>query len=267
MMVIALVTVLIAGCQAQMPPTHIICGACEEQDRMVRVQPVYNQDGRETFAHPFLLSIQDWKVILKSVYVQKEGVPFLIIKDSAKPAFSEDEIDYLSTIFNRVFAQLGPHERVIFALSRRRSTEIVELTSGGWFVNGPSIYFTLAHYRYAVTMSNIKERIWQDPLRPVSPSSYALVPREHQAIVGDGSGAGFLSPKPTALSIAYKPLLLGEPQFSVPSETGTSGFIPSPNETRLSIEERLQTLKRLRDQALITEEEYQVKKRQILDEF
>jgi hypothetical protein len=35
----------------------------------------------------------------------------------------------------------------------------------------------------------------------------------------------------------------------------------------VSLEERLQMLKRLRDQALITEEEYSAKKKQLLDQF
>jgi membrane peptidoglycan carboxypeptidase len=40
---------------------------------------------------------------------------------------------------------------------------------------------------------------------------------------------------------------------------------PAPNE--LSLEERLLVLKKLRDQGLITDEEYRQKKKQLLDRF
>ena len=274
MFVAAILVLFLEACHAPMPPTRMVCGACEEQDRMVRLQPVPRQDGQGVFTHPFLLSPEDWTVILKSIHVQDntEVLPFITIKGAVKPAFTEDEIEYFSTRFSRVFAQARPDERVVFGLSRPQSADITEITSGGWFVNGPSLYFVLAHYRYAVTMPTIRERIWQDPLRPVSPSSYDLVPREFQTIVLDSSAAGLLSPSPSSLSIGYNQVLVGQPPSSsaVENTQASSGLSPLPTRKfppSSSIEERLQTLKRLKDHGLITDEEYRTKRQQLLEQF
>lgn len=72
--------------------------------------------------------------------------------------------------------------------------------------------------------------------------------------------------------IAYQALLLGEPAAASVTQKTTTAIqmaIPPPTIVAppVSIEDRLQMLKRLRDQGLITEEEYSAKKKQLLDQF
>ncbi|MBM4123044.1 MAG: SHOCT domain-containing protein [Nitrospira sp.] len=73
------------------------------------------------------------------------------------------------------------------------------------------------------------------------------------------------------MAIAYKPLLLGEPAPERGAQPGSppaqAPAQPGPPPSSLSVEERLQALKRLRDQGVLTEEEFRTKKKQLLDRF
>jgi hypothetical protein len=270
-----MMALLAEGCQTPAPPARVACGACEGQDRIIRLQPAPHQDGQPAFTHPFLLNPEDWKVILKSIHVQSQmqGFLFFTTKGPVEPAFTDDEIEYLSATLSRVFGQAGPNERVVFAMSRHQSADITEVTSGGWFVNGPSLHLVLANYREAVTLPTVLELVWQDPLWSNAGPSYDLVAGDQQTVAQEGSSLSrlFLLSLPV-LSIAYTPLLLGEPPASLAVRNTTTGSVLSPRPDnaslpRASIEERLQILKRLRDQGLITDEEYRTKRQQLLDQF
>lgn len=268
-----MMALLAEGCQTPTPPTRIACGACEDQDRMIRLQSAPHQEGQRAFTHPFLLSSEDWKFILKTIRVQGQNQVFLFFttKGEVEAAFTDEEIDYLSATLSRVFAQARPDERVVFALSRSRTSDITEVTSGGWFVNGESLHLVLANYRYAVTMPTVREIVWQDPLWTQAGPSYDLVPGEHQTVLKEeGSSRRLFALNLPSLSIEYKQLLLAESVSSPTAQKNPSPgqLSPPPSQTSsssLSLEQRLQILKRLKDQGLITDEEYRAKKQQLLD--
>jgi hypothetical protein len=270
-----MMALLAEGCQTPAPPARIACGTCEDQEHIIRLQPAPHLGEQPAYTHPFLLSPEDWKVILKGIHVQRQGQAFLLFtsNDPVVPAFEDDEIEYLSVTLSRVFGQARPDERVVFALSRHPSADLTEVTSGGWFVNGPTLHFVLANYRYAITMPTGREVFWQDPMWSEAGPFYNLVPGEHQTVAAEGGSVSeLLSVTLPVLSIAYKPLLLGEPPASraVPNAVAGSEVSPRPGNApppRASFEERLQMLKRLRDQGLITEEEYRTKRKQLLDQF
>src|SRR5437016_6331932 len=96
----------VQACQGPTPPARIACGSCEDQDRLVRLQSRKadsHQDGQPGFTHPFLLSPADWRFILKSIRVQSRNEVFLFFttKGVVEPAFTDDEIDYLSVTLSR----------------------------------------------------------------------------------------------------------------------------------------------------------------------
>lgn len=255
-----------------------MCGACEEPDRFVRLQtvPVHSREGTATrFAHPFHLSPEDWKPILASVRVEPgaKPLPFFSDKRAEAPTFTSDEIDYLSGTLSKAFAQAKPEEWVVFGLlTQSGPAQVTDMTTGGWFLEGDRLHFVLANYRCAVTMPSIRDLLMNDPLNPNTGGTFTLIPGPHQTVVQPSvADRSPLLPSPSELSIAYKSLLLGEP---VPSRKVQPGPAPAQAEAqpdrappRLSIEERLQTLKRLREQGLITEEEFRDKKKNLLDQF
>src|SRR5574340_176398 len=263
-----LIGLLTQACQAPAPPAPLACGTCEDNDRIIRLQPVDHRDGDPGFTHPFLLSTEDWKVILKSVHVQRQrqGFLFFATTEPVEPAFADDEIEFLGPRLSRVFRQAPPDARVAFALSRHPSPDITEITSGSWFVKGQFLHLVLANYRYAVTMATAREIMWQDPMWTKSGPFYDLVPGDHQTVQKEeGFARGFLTAALPSLSIEFKELLAAQSGFSPGAEKNqTPGELASPQIQTLpshsSLEERLQTLKRLRDQGLITDEEYRSKK-------
>ena len=260
------------------PATRIACGQCEEGDRFVRLQtaptdsrPVSSQGYR----HPFALSPEDWKSILTELHVQRqaEGLLIPVPQGPVLSAFTEEEVSYLSVTLSKTFAQAQPNEWVVFGLSRLTPQGLTELTTGGGYVEGPSLHVVLANYRKVVTMPSTRQLLWERPMRPDAGPAYDLVAGNHQTIVREsGFVPSLLSPSPSELAIAYQALLLGEPaEASVTQKTSAANQLPIPPPLivapPLSIEDRLQVLKRLQAQGLITEEEYRAKKQQLLDRF
>lgn len=260
------------------PTTRIVCGQCEETDRFVRLQTVTPADrpvSSRTFTHPFLLPPADWRSILKGLQIQHQAEG-LFASDPQVPilsVFTEEEIDYLSVTLSKAFAQAHPDEWVVFGLSRESSRGLSKLTTGGWFLDGPDLHFVLGNYRVSVTMSNMHQSLWEQPLHPDNDSSYSLIAGTQQTIVrAPKSTLSLFTSHPLHLAIAYQALSIGQPV----TKTGTQDIStvnqsPAPTPGTVSpptpIEERLQALKRLHAQGLITEEEYRAKKQQLLERF
>jgi Short C-terminal domain len=164
------------------------------------------------------------------------------------------------------FAQAQPTEWVVFGLSRPGPSEVAEIATGGWFMEGTHLHLFLANYRYAVTAPNIRELAWENPLSS-QVNSYELVPGDHQTLIQTKED-GLRRLTGSEISIAYQALLLAEP-LSTPSLSGgsSSSLLPQSQSEHLTLEERLKTLKRLRDQGLITEEEYRSKRSRLLEQL
>jgi hypothetical protein len=264
------------GCVWTAQPTRMVCGACEEPDRFVRLQLRPTQSfhkGPPALAHPFRLEREDWKPLLASIQVQTSSTKFILVPDKhpAIPAFTPEEVEYLSGTLSKAFAEAKPEELVVFGLIHTGQAELIEMTTGGWFVEGSSLHLVLANYHCAVTLPGIRERLTQDPLSPNTGGAFDLLAGSHQKVVRDSGLIGpSLNPTPSELAIDYKPLLLA--RLATPgsrlSEKAPEGRTePLPSLPALSIEESLALLQRLRDRGLITDAEYDTKKRQVLDRF
>ncbi|MCS6292580.1 MAG: SHOCT domain-containing protein [Nitrospira sp.] len=260
-------------------PSRVACGLCEQPDRFVRLQvspSKIRQNSDSGFTHPFRLQSEEWTLVLQRVRVQKRDrgwFPFAAPQDSATQAFSADEVAYLSATLPRAFAQAQPEEWVVFGLSRPTTPEvagITEITTGAWFVRGASLHLVLANYREGVTMPGIRDLLREDPLHMVAAPRYEFIPGSHENVWQENTGLGaFLFPDLPELTLAYQALVLEEPERPIAPLSGSGSVnLPTPTPTTpRSPEERLQMLKRLKEQGLITEEDYQTKKKQVLDEF
>ncbi len=258
--------------------TRIACGQCEETDRFVRLQAVTSADrpvSSRTFTHPFLLPPADWKFILKELHIQHQAEG-LFASDPQEPilsVFTEEEIDYLSVTLSKAFVQAQSNEWVVFGLSRETSRGLSKLTTGGWYLDGSDLHFVLANYRVSVTMSNMHQSLWEQPLHPDSDSSYRFIAGAQQTIVrAPKSALSLFTSSPLHLAIAYQALGIGQPVTKTGAQDiSTVNQPPAPTPGTVSpptpIEERLQVLKRLYSQGLITEEEYRAKKQQLLERF
>ena len=248
------------------------CGQCEEPDRFVRVQDLSAEirtGAARSFAHPFVLSPEKWTSLLRQLSVQRQaqGLFGWDPPGPVIPAFTAEEISYLSATLSQAFAQAQPHEWVVFGLGRPTSQGMTRITTGGWFLEGGELHFVLANYRKAVTMQSIRDALWANPVRPDEGTDYTAVAGPHQSLVRDSRlSPRFFVASASELAISYQAALSGKPNEgsgSTLSPPSSADVGPAPG----TIEERLRLLKQLQAQGLITEDDYRTKKQQILDHF
>lgn len=258
---------LMTGCLTSMPKTEEPCWSCDGQ-RMVRITSVGDKARSShgpPFTHPLSLEKKAWKAVLRSMHVRSIHRPLLgpSFNGIEEAAFNEEEIQYLAEALQRAFKEMTADQRAVFALARASETGAPQITSGAWFAEQGRIHLQLANYRVSVTMPSIRKRIWMDPLFAQGEAFYEVMPNDHQEIVKPTQDGGRLfRHEPLELAIDYTSLTR---QGSVPSPSSVSPEgSPSPPASQ-SMEERLGQLKRLYDQGLITEEDYRVKKQQLLD--
>jgi len=268
---ILMMAVLAVACSfGSAQASRVVCGMCEEPDRFVRLQDsTRNRHAESTqpFSHPFRWSAEQWKPILRSIHVQKrgQGVFFFPAPNGPTlPALTPAEVDYLSETLTRAFAQAQPSEMVVFGLTSPKTREITEITTGAWYVKDGQLHLILANYREAFTMSSIRELLWQDPLHIIAGALYEFVPGPYQSLPREDNGLRtFLIPEAPQLALAYQQLSLGAPPVDGSHEKGS----PPSTYPDSSLEGKLQRLKQIRDDGLITNDEYRAKKRALLDDF
>ena len=266
-----MMAILAVACSlGAVPASRVVCGMCEEPDRFVRLQ-VSTRDrhaeSTQSFSHPFRWSSEQWKLILRSIYVQKRGQGVFFFPTPNGPAlsaFTPAEVDYLSETLTRAFAQAQPSEVVVFGLTSPKTQEITEITTGAWFVKDTQLHLILGNYREAFTMSNIRELLWQDPLHMIAGALYEFVPGPYQSLPREDNGLGtFLTPEAPQLALTYQQLFLGAPPVDGGHEKGS----PPSAYPDSSLEGKLQRLKQIRDDGLITDDEFAAKKKALLDGF
>ncbi len=254
-----------SGCSSLAPGSEHICFACDDQ-RLVRIVPVIQgpvSDRGRRIHHPLVLEKHEWETILRSVKVRSLRTPLLgpSYAGATESAFSEEEIGYLGESLQRAFQQATAQEQVVFAIARPSEAGLAQLTSGAWFVEEDRIHLRLANCRVVVTMPSIRRQIWIDPLFAQAGTFYELVPGERQALArASGDGGHLFRPEPVELAIEYAALIDdGTRSLPIPVEPA------SPAPSARPLEEQVGQLKRLYEQGLITEEDYRLKKQQLLD--
>lgn len=258
---------------AATPITRVACDQCEEAARFVRFQQVAEENrfaSSRQLAHPFVLSAEEWTSLLKGLQVQRqaEGLLFRDPPGPVLPAFTPDEIEYLSRTLSQAFAQAQPNELIVFGLGRLNTYNMTEITTGGWFLEGDSLHLILANYRKAATMPSTRQLLWERPLRPDAGPHYDLVAGRHQTVMRDAGGwSGLFSTDPSELALTYQAMLVEEPVGALSPQESPRRLSPEIAHPAPSLEDRLRVLKRLHDQGLITEDDYRAKKQQLLDQF
>ena len=155
---------------------------------------------------------------------------------------------------------------MLFYISHPRDSWITETTSGGCFIEGGRIHFLIANYRYASSLAFIQQQIRKDPLWPAGEGFYDLTPNQNQTVRAHRQWSltkPFLA-QVHELVIEYAAVL------AVPVEATASDVPSKPrigDEKRNQLEEKLRFLQRLREQKLITEEEYKLKREKLLEEL
>lgn len=255
---------LSAGCAAATPQAEPLCISCDDQ-RLVRVAArapgtTVRPDAGAARSAP--LASHEWEQLLRTVMVRSIHQPLVgaSYRGAVEPVFSDEEVRYLGVALQRAFQDATADEQILFALARPSDTGVTQVTSGAWFVEAGHMHLRLANCRMGVTMPSIKRQIWKDPLFTQAGAFYELVPGDHQALVtASPDRTSLFRPDPTELVID----LSERHDVTLPTAPESTSTRPSA----ASLEERLAVLKRLHEQGLITEEDYRLKKQQLLDQL
>ena len=265
----------VQGCGGPVRYTRVVK---ENPEQVVRLEARYGQgqshgyDGAVMpFDHPTAFGRIEMETILRGVRVQprKRLLTLGATESGPKEAFTESERRSFAPVLVEAFAKARPDEWVVFFLSHPRGGEadhrggpgVTEVTSGGFLVEGRHLHLLLANYRSAVSMPLILDRMRDDPLRPAGEVFYELVPGVHQTV------RQFDSIKsPWDLIKSFR---IGLSELAIDYQAAR--IVPDESMRALdgghSTEERLRALQRLRDQGLVTEEEYRLKRQKLLDEL
>jgi hypothetical protein len=231
----------------------------EEESRYVRCQARYGagQDGAALkFAHPVALGEPEWARLLDHIVIQEQKK--FLAPGTAQPAprsaFDEDEKRYLVKHLAEGFQKARPDEWVVFYLSHPREPGVIEIDSGGFFIEGERLHLIVANYRQPVSMAFIREQIWNDPLRPAGDSYYDVIPQNNQTLqtVRRTDLTQSLLTQVSDLSIDYSGQLY--------DDVGGKGEAVGS-----SIQDSLRILRQLRDQGLISEEQFRMKQERLLE--
>lgn len=246
----------------------------EEDSRYVRLQARYGQGQDEKtikFAHPKGLNETEWDHLLSHIYVQQQKtfLSFGTPQPAPTLAFGEHERQYLAKYLAEGFDQARPDEWVVFYLGHPREPSLVEIDSGGLFIEDGQLHLVIANYHQPVSMAFIQRQIMNDPLRPAGDSFYDVILKPHQTVrtVRRRDLTQSLLKQVSELIIDYGAVLdpTSEPSltkgtFQLETEIGGG-----TKRERSGLEERLRILNRLCEQGLITEEEFRSKRARLLE--
>jgi hypothetical protein len=218
-----------------------------------------------------MLNSEDWIPILVGIRVR--AVANFLRKGKEKAAFTPDEIDYLSMTLSRAFAKASPEQWVVFGLSNPSSAYGRHMTTGAWYVEGTLLHLLLPNFHAPVSMVNLRQALDRDPmLNVLEGRRYEFLHTEFthpHKDSGDQSILSFLMEETPHLVLEYQRLLTrASDSKEAQDEAGKGALSENSDGSGIppsSIEERLATLKRLKDKELITEEDYQRRKKGLLN--
>lgn len=185
---------------------------CEEPGRFVRLQthtkPSSSED-HEGFSHPLRLSPESWEPLLTSIRVRP--VINFLMKGDEEAAFTREEIAYLGSTLSRAFAKASSEQWVVFGLSHPVPSSGSKMTTGAWYVEGPTLHLLLPNFQAAVRMENLRQVLNRDPLFEVLDATrYEFLPTEY---AHEGSGKqslpSFIRDETPHLVIEYQHFLAG----------------------------------------------------------
>jgi len=229
-----------------------------------RIELVPREAGAEPNQHPATLQVD----ALRQQLAQIQSVG----RNGAQPLFGTDELGELVGPLTQALGRAGPGDDVVLLSSARRAGDMLmspTAVTARLFVQGGKLQFIVRDARLefydTYRGTNVAPRFSYGSRKAAggvtlqSAAATNLRP-DWLAIAPQGAVAANAAPAPAPAALAPAP---------APATTG-SATAPAPARKALDaagaedIERRLETLKRLRDRGLISEEEYQQKRKEIL---
>ena len=284
--ILFVLTLAAAGCVA---PRSVSRPVLMEKHNSVRLEALLDKSGNtvsQGFDHPASITEDQMRRILASIRIVEPPYTLSKLLLKAKPeveqAFTTEEIAFLATPLATAFEKATPDERVDFFLYHRR-TFARTTSSGIAFVKNGRMNFILGRYRIGKQPGQQDINVAGKPLPETNEQKFYIEAGPYQTLVGEKTAPGSKDAvyENRWVAISYKDLLEREAPIGAtapsPTVTAPSSTVTTPAETTSPpthsktsseiLEEKLRTLKRLKQEELITEEEYNQKKQDLLRAF
>jgi hypothetical protein len=266
-------TALVVGCAAAPPapppPLH------QTENAVVRLETPPPGAEPPQFQHPLTLSAEDMARVLREVRLEGPSGMLGFLRRQRPPsrlAFTQDEAEIVAAPLAAALAQAGPDQRVAFAFQHPRSRISSGITSGVLFAKSDRLHFIFGRYR-STGRPHQPQTGLDGPALPDPPyKGFRLAAGPHIALIDAtetplwGVDAG----RQHWVMVDHAALLASAPapeEFPV-AEPESAAEPEDPEKARAAeIKERLRALKEMRDENLISEEEYEKKRKKVLDGF
>jgi len=226
------------------------------------------------FDHPAEIAEADLARILESIrIVEPPGfLSKLILKSrpEPEPALTPEEAKAFAVPLAEALRTAAPDERVVFFFHHQRSAYKGTTSSGIVFVKDKRLNILFGRYLMGNQPGHPDIMVGGNPFPSANDQDFFIAAGPFQTLPdGHEAPGGREAVSPNRwLSIDYASLL------HPPAPTPAAGAVPTPAPGEASPaapaptpEERLKTLKKLHEEGLITDEEYNDKKKEILQSF
>ncbi|HZR47180.1 MAG TPA: hypothetical protein VFA47_10775 [Candidatus Manganitrophaceae bacterium] len=243
---------LVAACARPTEPPRYLD---EGEHHLIRLE----KEKSASYSHPADLDLGVWERALESIVV---GHPVSLLKrifiqksEIVGPAFTHGEAVFLASRFKAAAERAAPDEHIAFLLSSKENELSSEVTSGIAFVKGGELHIIFANHHTSLSSQRHLQVPRDTTMRPYEQDAFHLIAQPHQTKMESGS-----------LERGQEGIVIDYAAMNAPSQPASAEHgqkeAAVPGETKL--EERLQLLKKVRDEGLITEEEYTEKKKELL---
>lgn len=182
-----LAVILLAGCAVPLVPSRVVY---EDPTNFVRVEfdhRVLEKRPESKHTHPMAISIDEMTAILKGINVRDRRLrvhAWISGEADSEPAFTETEIELLAPKLADALAEATPQERVTYYLSTPQTSVKRLITSGGLYMQGAEMHFTLSNHRelYGIpAYGMIYDRRY--PVLPIAPKDFEVFFDPSHAVV------------------------------------------------------------------------------------
>jgi hypothetical protein len=175
---LALTLACLAACAVPHVPSRIVY---EDPANFVRLEldhRVLEERPETKHTHPTMIGVDDMTAVLRGVSVRDHRlkVHVWISGEAAfEPAFTETEIELLAAKLADALAKATLQERVTYYLSTPQTSVKRQITSGGLYVQGSELHFTLSNHReiYGIpAYGMVYDRRY--PVLPIAPKDFEV---------------------------------------------------------------------------------------------
>lgn len=261
-------TCLTLGCMATAPVSRMVY---EDQHQFVRLE-VTARANQLNHSHPASLSESKLGNILRSFTVSPRrasshgnGFAYTAVPrlPESSPAFSPAVTAFLSKHLSQAIQRATPLEEALFFIEDAQPQNTALITSGGCYIQEGRLHFQLANYRHPTIGKTEIIQTRANPLQVLSQPGYDLIPGPHGTVQPTPAWQRLLTALPQHAIINYENSHQ-KPRIKKPPDDSLVGQGPSAHKT---LAEQLRELEQIKNDGLITEEEFQTLRTKLLNSY